>query len=200
MPEYAPIDYLLTRRSVKAANLAKSAPDEAQLQTILTAATRVPDHGKLCPWRIKVLHKAGQAKLGELFAKRFVELNPNANEKQIEFERQRPQRAPLLLVVTSNPVESIKVPLWEQQLSAGAVCMNILHAAHMLGFAANWLTEWCAFDDLIINELCKGGTINYCAPTVNAARIAGFIYLGTATEKPEERERPKLEDVVSEWG
>ncbi|MFZ4125808.1 MAG: nitroreductase family protein [Rickettsiales bacterium] len=180
-----PIDYLLTRRSVKAANLAEPAPDDAQLELILRAATRVPDHGKLCPWRIRVLHKAGQAKLGELFAKRFLELNPDANEKQIEFERQRPQRAPLLLVVTSNPVESIKAPLWEQELSVGAVCMNILHAAHMLDFAGNWLTEWVAFDEVIEREM--GG------------RIAGFIYIGTATEKPEERERPKLEDIVEEW-
>lgn len=180
-----PIDSLLTRRSVKAANLLPPGPDEGQLTTILTAATRVPDHGKLAPWRIKVLHKDGQKKLGDLFAKRFTELHPDANEKQIAFERQRPQRSPLLLVVTSNPVESIKAPLWEQELSVGAVCMNILHAANMLGFGANWITEWPAFDEVIQREL--GG------------RIAGFIYIGTASEKPEERERPKLSDIVSEW-
>lgn len=180
-----PIDFLLTRRSVKAANLVEPAPKGLQLDLILQAATRVPDHGKLAPWRIKILHKDGQKKLGDLFAKRFIELNPDANEKQIEHERQRPQRAPLLLVVTLNPVESIKAPLWEQELSVGAVCMNILHAAHMLGFNANWITEWPAFDTEIQREM--GG------------KIAGFIFIGTAKEKPEERERPKLEDVVEEW-
>jgi nitroreductase len=184
MPQ--PIDFLLTRRSVKAANLVAPGPDDAQFEQILRAATRVPDHGKLAPWRIHVLQKDGQAKLGEVFAKRFAALHPDANEKQLAHERARPQRAPLLLVVTSNPVESVKAPLWEQELSAGAVCMNILHAAHMLGFAGNWLTEWCAFDAEI--QAALGG------------KIAGFIYIGTASETPEERERPRLEDVVNYGG
>lgn len=184
-----PIDSLLTRRSVKAKELISPAPDATQLELILKAATRVPDHGKLCPWRILVLHKEGQAKLGEIFARRFAALNPEASDKQVQFERDRPQRAPLLLVVLSTPVESMKAPLWEQQLSAGAVCMNILHAAHMLGFGGNWLTEWPAYDSEILTAL--GGK--------TGDAVAGFMYLGSIGIAPEERERPRLEDVVSEW-
>lgn len=188
MPQ--PIDFLLNRRSVKAKELSKPAPKGEDLELILRAATRVPDHGKLAPWRIKVLKKDGQKKLGELFAKRFAELNPkDATEKHLEHERERALRAPLLLVVLSTPVESIKAPLWEQHMSVGAVCMNILHAAHMLGYAGNWLTEWPAFDDDICQAL--GGK--------NEDKIAGFIYLGTAKETPDDRERPKLSDVVEEW-
>jgi nitroreductase len=184
-----PTDYLLSRRSVKAKDLIAPGPDAAALTCILKAATRVPDHGKLCPWRILVLHKEGQAKLGEIFARRFAALNPDANEKQIAFERERPERAPLLLVVLSTPAESIKAPLWEQHLSAGAVCMNILHAAHMLGFGGNWLTEWPAYDGEILAAL--GGKAGDA--------VAGFIYLGSIGAAPEERERPDLAAVVSEW-
>lgn len=190
MPKKQPIDYLLTRRSVKARELTSPAPGKEELEIILRAATRVPDHGKLAPWRIKVLHKDGQKKLGKLFAKRFAELNPkDATEKHAIHEQERAERAPLLLVVTSNPVESIKAPLWEQELSAGAVCMNILHAANMLGYSANWLTEWPAFDYDIKQAL--GGK--------DEDKIAGFIYIGTAKGIPEDRERPKLSDVVEEW-
>jgi nitroreductase len=184
-----PIDYLLTRRSVKAKDLIAPGPDAAALTCILKAATRVPDHGKLCPWRILVLQKEGQAKLGEIFAHRFAALHPDANAQQIAFERERPQRAPLLLVVLSTPVESIKAPLWEQQLSASAVCMNILHAAHMLGFGGNWLTEWPAYDPEILAAL--GGKMGDA--------VAGFIYLGSICAKPEERERPELAAVVHYW-
>ena len=184
-----PTDYLLNRRSVKAKDLIAPGPDAAALTCILKAATRVPDHGKLCPWQILVLHKEGQSKLGELFARRFAALHPEANAQQIAFERDRPQRAPLLLAVLSTPVESIKAPLWEQQLSAGALCMNILHAAHMLGFGGNWLTEWPAYDVEILAAL--GGK--------TGDAVAGFIYLGSIAAKPEERERPALEEVVSEW-
>ena len=183
------IDYLLNRRSVKAKDLITPAPNASALTCILKAATRVPDHGKLCPWRILVLHKEGQAKLGEIFARRFAALNPEASDKQVQFERDRPQRAPLLLVVLSTPVESMKAPLWEQQLSAGAVCMNILHASHRLGFGGNWLTEWPAYDSEILTAL--GGK--------TGDAVAGFIYLGSIGIPPEERERPRLEDVVSEW-
>lgn len=190
MPKKQPIDYLLTRRSVKAKELSEPAPSKKELEVILRAATRVPDHGKLAPWRIKVVHKNGQKKLGKLFAKRFAELNPkDATEKHAIHEQERATRAPLLLVVLSTPVESIKAPLWEQHMSVGAVCMNILHAANMLGYSANWLTEWPAFDYDIKQAL--GGK--------DEDKIAGFIYIGTASEKPEERERPNLKYIVSTY-
>jgi nitroreductase len=190
-----PIDDLLTRRSVKAQDLVPPAPDEAQLEQILTAATRVPDHGKLCPWRILVLEKNAPAALGELLAQRFAALHPEAHEKQRVFERARPQRAPLLLVVFSVPIASPKAPEWEQHLSAGAVCMNILHAAHMLGFGANWLTEWPAYDEEITAAL-YAMVPPHSAEAGGRPRIAGFIYLGSIREKPAARERPELAAVV----
>lgn len=183
-----PFEALLTRRSVKASKLHAPAPEGEVLRQILQAATRVPDHGKLAPWRIKVLHAAGQQKLGELVAKRFAERNPDANPQQIEHELNQIKRAPLLLVVLYTP-QLGRIPEWEQQLSTGCVCMNILHACHALGFGANWLTEWPAFDDTIKAAL-GGGELD---------RIAGFIYIGSYDEKPEDRPRPVLEEVVGEW-
>lgn len=182
------ISPLLTRRSVKAALLHAPAPDADQLRHILTIATRVPDHGKLAPWRIKVLHKAGQEKLANIVATRFAERNADATPLQIDHERKQIMRAPLLLLVMYVPVIG-RIPEWEQHLSCGAVCMNILHACHELGFGANWLTEWVAYDDTIKSAL--GGGEN--------SRIAGFIYIGSYAEKPDDRPRPELGDVVSEW-
>lgn len=179
---------LLTRRSVKAALLHEPAPNANQLRHILTVATRVPDHGKLAPWRIKVLHAAGQEKLADMVASRFTHRNPDATPQQIEHERKQILRAPLLLVVMYMP-QLGRIPEWEQQLSTGAVCMNIMHAAHELGFGANWLTEWVAYEDTIKTAL-GGGEGN---------RIAGFIYIGSYAEKPDDRPRPELGDVVTEW-
>lgn len=182
------LDALLTRRSVKVKQLTQPGPSESQIRTIMMAAMRVPDHGKLCPWSITLLDKAGQAALGELLAARFAQIHPEANEKQIEFERQQPQRAPLLAVVLHTPVIG-RIPNWEQELSTGAVCMNLLHAAHALGFAGQWLTEWPAYDAKVKEAL--GGTLE--------DKIAGFIYIGTPTEKPDERARPDYNDVVQWW-
>lgn len=179
---------LATRRSVKAKLLHSPAPGDAQLSQILAIATRVPDHGKLCPWRIKVLHKQGQEKLAEQVAIRFAERNPDATPEQIAHERSQILRAPLLLVVLYVPVLG-RIPEWEQQLSVGAVCMNLLHAVHAMGFGANWLTEWPAFDDGIKSALGGGAD----------DKIAGFIYIGSFNETPEERPRPALAEVVEEW-
>lgn len=179
---------LLTRRSVGVKELTAPAPSDAELELILKAGTRVPDHGKLTPWRIKIFKADGQKKLGDLFAELFQQANPDANEAQIAFEAARPSRAPLMLAVLSTPVEGSK-PVWEQQLSAGAVCMNILHAAHMLGYGAKWITEWPAFNSEVLTAL--GGK--------PGDQIAGFIFLGTKTVTPEDRERPDLSKVVEEW-
>ena len=184
------IDLLLKRRSVVAANITGPGPDAAALETILRAATRVPDHGKLAPWRIQVLQKEGQQRLGDLFADLFAKEIPEANEKQIEFERQRPQRAPVLLVVTSKIVKPHKIPELEQLLSGGAVCTNMLIAANALGFCAQWLTEWPAYRPEITRAL---GHDPECD------QIIGFVYIGTPVEPPTERPRPELDAVVSEW-
>lgn len=181
---------LQTRRSTKPKELGHRAPSATELETILTIATRVPDHGKLAPWRIVLLEGAGRARLGAIAAERFAALYPqDATEKHLEAERQRFTRAPLVLAVLSTPKESAKAPRWEQELSAGAVCTNILHACHALGYGAAWLSEWAAFDPVIIKAL--GGDID--------SKIAGFIHIGDKLAEPEERERPLLGDVVQRF-
>lgn len=178
---------LKTRRSVKPKELGQGpGPTDAQLATILEVATRVPDHGKLAPWKIIVLKRDGQEKLGRIAEERFTKIYAETNEKQREAERLRFTRAPLVLAVLSTPKESVKAPRWEQEMSAAAVCMNILHACHAMGLGASWLSEWVAFDPTIIHAL--GGDIE--------TKIAGFIYIGEKTSTPEERERPPLESVV----
>lgn len=184
------IDLLLTRRSVVVKDMVGPGPDAAELEKILTAGIRVPDHGKIGPWRIQVLHEAGQAALGEVFASRFAEIwGEDASENMIAFERERPGRAPVLLVVTANLHPEHKVPLIEQQMSGGALCMNLLNAAHALGYVAQWLTEWPAFDEGVKKAL------GHSAET----EIIGFVYIGKAANAPTERTRPALETVVSEW-
>lgn len=184
------IDLLLTRRSVVAKNLGEPGPGDGDLEKILAAGIRVPDHGKLGPWRIQVLKKPGQAALGDVFAKVFSEDNPDAEERLVEIERQRPQRAPILLAVTAriDPLHP-KIPELEQRLSGGALCQNLLIACHASGFAAQWLTEWVAFHPAIKRALGHDEDTD----------IIGFVYIGTPVEQPSERGRPTLDQVVSEW-
>lgn len=185
-------ELLLKRRSTLAANMRPPGPDSDALDVLLRIATRVPDHGKLTPWRIQVLRSEGQARLGDICAEVFREDNPDASEAQIEFERQRPQRSPLLLVVTSHPNREklAKVPMIEQQISAGAVCQNLLVGAAALGFASQLLTDWPAYHPKIRRAL--GHAEN--------TEIIGFVHIGSPAETPpKERPRPELEDVVSAW-
>jgi nitroreductase len=179
---------LLTRRSTSVKDLAAPAPPDAQLEQILRAATRVPDHGKLTPWRIRILRGDGALRLGAIAAEEFAKHHLDATEAQLAHERTRFARAPLCLAVLSTPAMGTK-PVWEQELSAGAVCMNILHAAHALGYGAKWLTEWVAYDPAILEAL--GGSAGN--------KVAGFIYLGTKVGETEDRVRPELGDVVEEW-
>lgn len=184
------LDLLLKRRSVVAKNLGEPGPSDAELEMILQAGIRVPDHGKLGPWRIQVLKKQGQAALGEIFAWFYADDNPKAEPRLIEIERQRPQRAPVLLAVTAR-VDTLhpKIPELEQRLSGGALCQNILIAAHASGYAAQWLTEWPAFHPGVKQALGHDAEND----------IIGFIYIGTPAEQPTERGRPALDQVVSEW-
>lgn len=183
------LHHLLTRRSTSVRDLTTPAPDDAQLEQILRIATRVPDHGKLTPWRIKILRHHSQRKLGEVAANYFTATYPEATEAQRTAELHRFGRAPLCLAVLCTPVLGTK-PVWEQELSAGAVCMNILHAAQALGYGAKWLTEWVAYEPAILTAL--GGN-----PATD--KIAGFIYLGTKTLETPDRERPVLSDIVAEY-
>ncbi len=185
------VEFMQHRRSVLAANLHEPAPDEAALNTILGIATRVPDHAKLTPWRIKVLHKEGQQKLADIYRESFMKDNPDANDVMVDAAHARLTRSPLLLAVISQPnMEKVeRIPLIEQQLSAGAVCTNILIAAGALGFGAQWLTGGPAYDAPVRAAL---GLSEHDA-------IAGFMHIGTPVEPPKERPRPDLTDIVSIW-
>lgn len=180
---------LLTRRSGSAKAMGAPGPDAAQVETILSAATRVPDHGKLTPWRFIVFEGAARAVFGDHLASLFREANPTAIDELIEAERRRFLRAPVVVAVVSKAQGNAKVSEWEQVLSAGAVCMTMLNAAHALGFAGSWITEWYAYDERV-------------RPLLGLApheRTAGFIYLGTPSVPLEDRPRPELDSVVTYW-
>lgn len=183
------IDVLTSRQSIGADLLTEPGPGPQDLEKILSAAIRVPDHGRLFPWRIQVLDKDAQKRLAEVYVARYRALHPDARDNQVEHERKRPQRAPLLLVVSNRIDPMHKIPVLEQTLSGGALCMNILNAAHALGYCANWVTGWPAFDDEVKRSL--GVPL--------ASQIIGFVHIGSPAGPPKERIRPKLEDIVSAW-
>ena len=183
------IQALTTRQSIGADFLAEPGPSDADLRKILSAGLRVPDHGRLFPWRIQVLRKEAQKRLAEVYVARYRALHADAREAQIEHERKRPQRAPLLLCVSNRLQQGHKIPVLEQTLSGGALCMNILHAAHALGFAAQWVTGWPAYDPEIRRAL----------DVPEGSQIIGFIHIGSPAGPPKERARAKLEDVVVDW-
>ena len=183
------IKLLLSRRSVSAKNMTGPGPTHEQLEMILRAGSRVPDHGKLAPWRFIIFEGDARARFGDVLAKAYKVQTPDAKDSQIKFERGRFMRAPVVVAVISSVQTDVPIPKWEQRLSAGAVCQNILIAATALGLAANWLTEWCAYDEKVGKALELGEN----------ERVAGFVYLGNAKEKPEERKRPQLEDIVTRW-
>ena len=185
------IDLLLTRRSVLAINLVDPAPDDDELEQILRAGIRVPDHGRAEPWRIQILRKEAQRALAEVCVDIFVRENPDAPEPVIEQERQRQQRSPLLLVVTSHPnaEKFAKVPELEQVLSSAAVCQNILIATQALGYNAQWVTGWPAYHAEVREALGHSADTD----------IVAFIHIGTASEAPNERQRPDFDTIVSEW-
>jgi nitroreductase len=180
---------LQERRSVKAMDLCEPGPSDAELEALLSTGIRVPDHGKLGPWRL--IKFSGQARqvFGDVLAERFATLNPEAREHSVAAERDRFMRAPVVIGVIARITPGIKIPEWEQQMSVGAVCQNILVTANLMGFAAQWLTEWYAFDEQI--DAALGLTTH--------ERVAGFIYIGSAKERPTERVRPELADVLSNW-
>ncbi|RIA55126.1 nitroreductase family protein [Dichotomicrobium thermohalophilum] len=181
------IDHLGSRRSVKADNLTDPGPDQQQLETILRIASRVPDHKKLTPWRFIVIAGSERAALGERLAHITAENEPEASDVRLEIERNRFLRSPVTIAVVSHTIYHPAVPEWEQILSAGAACMNLVHAAHALGFAAHWLTEWYTYDE----------SARHAVGLNPKERIAGFIHIGTAKEPPQERDRPDLDTIVS---
>jgi nitroreductase len=183
------LDLLLRRRSSSARGLVAPGPDAEQIQLILTAGVRTPDHGKLTPWRFLMFEGEGRAEFGALLARVVTMREPEAGEVRLQLERQRFLRAPLVIAVISSPKAGKPIPEWEQQLSAGAVCQNMMIAATALGFGSLWITEWCAYDEAVIEAL--GLTAE--------ERVAGFLYLGTRNETLRERERPDLAALVRHW-
>lgn len=181
---------LASRRSVKAQDLCEPGPNDETLRAILEAAMRVPDHGKLGPWRFLVIRGPARKELGEIIARRFRATNPDAEAEAVDFERGRFERAPVVVAVVSSPnPKAVKIPMWEQQLSAGAACQNLLNAAFFAGYGAQWLTEWYSYDEQVAREM----------GLAEGERIAGFVYLGSFSEPPSERNRPGYESRVSEW-
>ena len=182
-------EFYSKRRSVLAKKMSQEKIPDEHLEMILTAGIRVPDHGALNPWRLKVIKGDSLKKIdNEVILKEFILENPNAEETMIERESKRLQRASVVIAVLSTPVEHFKIPEWEMRLSSGAVCMNLLSCAQSLGYAAQWLTEWYAYNKKMLEYL--GGR-----PEID--KISGFIYLGHKIEEPMERRRPDPQKVIS---
>lgn len=184
----SPLSLLQTRRSGKPRDLIAPGPDEGQLRKILEVAQRTPDHGKLAPWRFVIVPLEKRDALAALLETAYRAEKPDAGRLEMESMRQFAHQAPTLVVALSAPVEGSKIPVWEQELSAGAAIMNLLHAAHALGFAAGWLTGWPSYNEDVRAAFAKAGE-----------RIAGFIFIGTAGREQEERPRPEYDNIVSVW-
>jgi nitroreductase len=183
------LNFLLARRSVVANKLGAPGPDAQQLRKILTAAARVPDHKKLAPWRFILFEGEARAAFGQVLSNACKLNEPDASGTRLETEAGRFLRAPVVVAVISSPVDNPAVPEWEQILSAGAACQNMLMAANAAGFSGQWITEWYAFDEQVCAALgLKEGE-----------RVAGFVYIGTAQEKPEERDRPDIDEITTPW-
>jgi nitroreductase len=186
----AMLDLLRTRRSLKPDRLTLPGPTADQLADILTIAARVPDHKKLAPWRFIVIEGSARERLGTVFAEACAtEDRDPPSPVRLATERQRPQRAPTVVAVISRVVPSPGAPEWEQVLSAGAACLNMCLAANAMGFGTCWITEWVSYSPTVQAALNVG----------DGERIAGFVYIGTALEKPIDRDRPDLGKIVTRW-
>lgn len=184
------LSLLKSRRSVAPQFLAAPGPDAQQIETLLTIAARVPDHGKLAPWRFVLFAAEARGQAGDVIAAAFRRRNPEAPEDKVAFERDRLAQAPLVVAVVSKAGDHPKIPAWEQELSAGAVCMNLLIAAEAMGFSGSWLTNWFSYDRAVLDAFGLAA----------GERIAGFVHLGTAQARPADRERPALSAIVSHYG
>lgn len=183
------IDYLKTRRSVGIGFLAEPGPTPAELEEILTIGTRVPDHGKFAPWRLVVYQGDDRVTVGNKLAEIAAINRPGLDEASLEIERKQFLPAPVTIGVIFSPKPNPKAPEIEQLLSAGNVCFNLENAAFALGFGATWHSRWFSFD-VTAQEMLGARA---------GERFVGFIHIGTPTIKPDDRERPALADVVTQW-
>jgi nitroreductase len=189
MPMPDALELLKTRRSIKPIELAGPGPSAAEIETLLTVASRVPDHGKLVPWRFIIFEGEARLAAGEAIVAAFRAKYPQAKPEHADAERTRLARAPLVIAVVSRAGPHVKIPEWEQVLSAGAAAMSLVLAAHALGYGASWITEWYAYDRGVLDAL--GLTDN--------ERIAGFVHIGRPSEPPEDRPRPPLGEIATRF-
>ena len=180
--------FLESRRSIPIPALGLPAPDDAQIEAILTIASRVPDHGKLAPWRFVLYRGDTAVKIGKALAAVAETRDGPLGEGRREMEERRFSRSPLVIGIVSTAKPHVKIPEWEQALSAGAAAMNLIHAVHAMGFGANWVTEWVAYDE-------EAKALLGIAPT---EKVAGFVHIGTSGDRPADRPRPALSDIVRE--
>lgn len=180
--------HLTTRRSGKPRDLGGPGPSAAELDRILAVAARTPDHGKIAPWRFVVVPDDRRPAFADLLTGAYRAGKPDVSPAELETVVQFANQAPALVVALSAPDRAHKVPVWEQELSAGAAIMNLLHAAHALGYAGGWLTGWASYNDAVRDAF--GG---------EGERIAGFVFIGTPTRPLDERPRPDPAKVVSRW-
>jgi nitroreductase len=183
------LELLKTRRSVKPSELAGPPPTAAEIGTMLSIAARVPDHGKLAPWRFIVFEGDARLKAGAAIVTVLRTRHPDAKPEHIEQERTRLARAPLVVAVVSRAAPHVKIPEWEQVLSAGAAAMNLVIAASALGYASAWITEWYAYDRDVLTALGLAAH----------EKIAGFVHIGRIDHTPEDRTRPVLADIVTHF-
>ena len=178
--------YLETRRSGKPRDMVAPGPDPQMLDRILQMAMRTPDHGKLFPWRfVKIAQREAFA---DLLRKAFCTSNPDARQAQIDAAVAPAFMAPVLVILLFAPQPSTKIPLWEQEMSVGAIGMNLIHAAHANGFVASWITGWATYDPVVQAAICHGDE-----------KIAGYFFMGTASLPLEERPRPAAQDIIRQW-
>jgi len=188
-PSEETLNLLRWRRSTTADCLGEPGPGSSVLADMLEIAARVPDHRRVTPFRFIIFEGVTRVQFGAALERVFKENAPDADESKITYERNRFLRAPVVVGVISSVNKAHRTPEWEQVLSAGAACQNLLIAASAHGFAAQWLTEWYAFDGAIAESL----------GLAEDERVAGFVYIGTAQEAPKERGRPNMEAIVSTY-
>ena len=179
---------LATRRSGKPRDMGEPGPDAGQLRAILAAAIRTPDHGKLAPWRFVIVDPGHRDALAAMLRDAYLADKPQAGRLELEAIDQFAHQAPTLVVVLSKPAHASHIPIWEQELSAGAACMNLLLAVHAAGFVGGWLTGWAAYSTAVRDAFGDGDE-----------KIAGFVFIGSPTRPLDERPRPDFAAVVRTW-
>ena len=182
------LSLLRTRRSGRPRDMVEPGPDAEQLRQMLEIAIRVPDHGKLAPWRFVIVSRDQRPAFAELLHRAFRIVNPEPSSGEIEAVDRLAYQAPTLVVALASPVEGTKIPVWEQELSCGAACMNLLTAAHAMGFVGGWITGWACYSEEVRQAFA-----------LEKERLAGLVYIGTPGKPLEERQRPAYDFIVSEW-